>query len=50
MNEFGLKGCKNEDFMIHVQNNIPKQYSVILDGFENHITISGDDTLMIVIM
>ena len=35
MNEFGLKGnMADEDFMIHVVNNLPKEYNVILDGLE----------------
>ena len=34
--EFGQKGnVSDEDFMIHVLNNLPKEYNVILDGLEN---------------
>ena len=46
--KFGLKGNVNdEDFLIHVLNNLPNEYDVILDGFENHVTLSGDDSLTI---
>ena len=46
MNEFGLKGSiSDEDFMIHVPNNLPKEYDVILDGLENCIMASGHDAL-----
>ena len=48
MNEFGLKGSiYDEDYMIHVLNNLPKEYDTIFDGSENNITSSGDDALMI---
>ena len=44
MNEFGLKGNVSEDdFMIHVLHNLPKEYDVILDGFENHLMVTGND-------
>ena len=40
-NEFKLKGNTNgEDFMIHVLNNLHKEYDVILDGIENHLMSS----------
>ena len=29
--------------MIHVLNNLPKDYVVILDGLENHLMVIGDD-------
>ena len=32
MNEFG------DNFIIHVLNNLPKEYDLILDGLENHLT------------
>ena len=36
MNEVGLKGnTSGEDFTIHVLNNFPKEYDVILDELEN---------------
>ena len=37
----------DEDFMIHVQNNLPKEYDVIFNGLENHLTTTGDDALTI---
>ena len=46
MNEFGQKGSvSDEDFMIHVMNNLPKEYDVILDGLENHLTATGENAL-----
>ena len=33
--------------MIHVLNNLPKEYNVILDGLENHLKATGDDALTI---
>ena len=46
MNEFRLKdNIREEDFMIHVLNNLPKEYEVPLDGLEHHLTLSGDDAL-----
>ena len=48
MNEFGQKGnVSGEDFMIHVLNNLPKEYDIILDGLENHLMAIGDDALTI---
>ena len=42
MNKFGLKGdVADKDIMIHVLNNMPKDYDVILNGFENHLTATG---------
>ena len=46
MTKFRQKGnVSDEDFMMHVLNNLPKEYDVILDGLENHLTISGDNAL-----
>ena len=48
MNEFKQKGnVSDEDFMIHVLNNLPEEYDVILDGLENHLTATRDDALTI---
>ena len=48
MNIFGQKGnVSDEDFMIYVLNNLPKEYYAILDGLENHLTMTGDDVLTI---
>ena len=33
--------------MIHVLNNLPDEYDVILNGLENHLMATGDDALMI---
>ena len=33
--------------MIHVLNNLPKKYDVILNRLENCLTVTGDDTLTI---
>ena len=33
--------------MIHIRNNFPKDYNVILDGLENHVTMTGDEALTI---
>ena len=44
MSEFGLQGnITDEDFMIHVLNNLPKECDEILDVLENHIALSGDE-------
>ena len=48
MNEFRQKGnVSDEVFMIHVLNNLPKEYNVILDGLENHVTTTGNYALTI---
>ena len=48
MKKFRLKGSITEnDFMIHVLNNMPKDYDVILDRLENHLTATGDDEMTI---
>ena len=36
--------------MIHILNNLPKEYDVIFDGLENRLTSDGDDTLIIEVM
>ena len=33
--------------MIHVLNNFPKHYDVILDGLENHLMVTGVNALTI---
>ena len=33
--------------MIHVLNNLPEDFNVILDGLENHLMMTGDDALTI---
>ena len=51
MNEFRLKGSTtDEDFMIHVLNNLPDDYNVILDGLENCLMVTRDDVLTIDVM
>ena len=48
MNEIIQKGnVSDEDFMIHVLNNLPEEYDVVLDGLENHLMATGDDALTI---
>ena len=48
MNKFGHKGSVSEkDFMIHILNYLPKENIVILHGFENRLTATGDDALTI---
>ena len=48
MSEFGIKGNINdEDLMFHVLNNLPAEHGTILDSFENYLTSSGPDALMI---
>ena len=48
MNEFRLNGSiSDEDFMILVLNNLSKEYNGILDELERHLTLSGDDALII---
>ena len=36
-----------KDLMLHVMNNLPKEYEVILDGLESRIDKSGDEKLTI---
>ena len=33
--------------MIHILNNLPKDYNMILDGLENRLTATGDNMLTI---
>ena len=48
MNKFGQKGSvSDEDFMIHVLNNLPEEYDVILDGLENRLMATGENALNI---
>ena len=48
MNEFRQKGnITDEDFMIHVLNNFPKECDVVLNGVKNCLMASGDDVLTI---
>ena len=36
MTKFGQKGnVSDKDFMIHVLDNLPEEYDMILDGLEN---------------
>ena len=45
-NEFGLKGnITDEDHMINILNNLPEDYSVIVDGLENHLMAARDNVL-----
>ena len=47
-NEFRLKASiSDKDFMIHVLNNLPKEYNMILDRLKNCLTASGDNVLTI---
>ena len=46
MNEFSLTGSVSiKDFMIYVLKNLTKEYDIILDRPEKHLTSSGDDAL-----
>ena len=48
MNEFGQKGnVSYEDIIIHILNNLPEEYDIILDGLENHHTAIGENALTI---
>ena len=48
MTKFGQKdNIYDEDFMIHILNNLPKVYSMILDGLENCLTATGKNALTI---
>ena len=48
MNKFSLKGSIiDQDFIIHILNNLPKDYVVILDGLKHHLTVTGDNALTI---
>ena len=37
----------DEDFMIHILKNLPKEYDIILDGLENCLMVTGDNALTI---
>ena len=37
----------DEHFMIHVLNNLPEEYDIILDVPENHLMASGDIVLTV---
>ena len=44
MSEFSAKGnMTDEDFMIHTLNILHKEYNVILNGFENQLTLTDCD-------
>ena len=46
MTEFGQKGnISDKDFIIHLLNNLPKGYYVILDVLENRLMATGDNAL-----
>ena len=48
MTKLGQKGnVSDEDFMIHVLNNLQDVYVVILDGLENCLTATGEIALTI---
>ena len=48
MNKFVHNGnVSGEDFMIHVLNNLPEGYDIILNELENPLTMPGDDALTI---
>ena len=48
MTKFRQKGSvSDEDFMIHVLNNLPEEYDVILDGLENRLMATRENALMI---
>ena len=48
MTKFRHKGnISDEGFIIHVLNNLPKEYDVILDEFENCLMATGENALII---
>ena len=48
LNEFRQKGnITDKDYMIQVLNNLPNKYNVILNRFENYLTVTGDNELTI---
>ena len=48
MNKFWQQGnLSDKDFMIHVLNNLPEDYNVILDGLENCLMETEDNALTI---
>ena len=51
MNKLGLQGSvTDKDFIIHILNNFPKDYNVILDGLKNCLTVTGDYALTIIVI
>ena len=47
MSKFRLKGSiSDEDFMIHILNNLPEEYDAILDGLEYHLMSHWDNGLI----
>ena len=36
--------------MIHILNNLPKDYNMILDGLKNCLTMTGDNALLAIDM
>ena len=48
MTKFRQKGnVSDKDFVIHVLNNLPEEYNVILDGLENCLTTTGGNVITI---
>ena len=48
MNKFRQKGSMtDEDFMIHILNNLPEEYDVILDALDSCLMVTRDDVLTI---
>ena len=48
MIKFRLKGnITDDDFMIHILNNFPEEYDVILNGMESYLTSTDPDALTI---
>ena len=48
MNKFRLKSKKTgKEIMIHILNDVLKEYDVIVDGHECFLTMSGDGALTI---
>ena len=48
MNKFSLRGSiTDKDFMIHVLDDFPREYDVILDGLETGLMASGDHVITI---
>ena len=39
-----------KDFMLHILNNLPKEYDSILDGFENQFGETAKNALMLEII
>jgi len=46
MDEIGLVGRMSDmEFMIHVLNNLPEEYDVVLDSLENRLVSTGEERL-----